>query len=156
MTLLAGSRWWFFGVAGQEGPSLPDPPGKSLDDTHPVLAAKWRRVHQRHPSHTNSARRLRADQQEFFDCFQAKLSSGVCPPGCGRSQCASANPPGMSNHEFGLAIDGEPLDEDVRTWRRVCAEEGLIFVIASEEWHVQDEMVTSGSFDGFPDDWRPA
>ena len=155
MSLLAGPRWWYFGVIDREAPKLPDPEGKTLDGTHPVLAAKWRRVNERHPSHTNSARRFRADQQLFWDCFQAKLSSGVCPPGCGRSACASANPPGMSNHEFGLAIDGEPLDGDLATWTRVCEEEGLIFVVAGEPWHVQDELVPTSSFDGFPDEWRP-
>jgi hypothetical protein len=153
MTLIAGHRWWVYGVMDE---ALPDPPGRSLAGVHPVLVAKWRRVHQRHPSRTNSARRFTADQQLFWDCFQARLAGGNCPPSCDRSQCASANRPGMSNHEFGLAIDGEPQDGDWATWTRICEEEGLVFVVAGEAWHVQDQLVTSSSFTGFPDEWRPA
>jgi len=154
VTMIAGHRWWVYGVMDE---ALPDPPGRSLAGVHPVLADKWRKVHRRHPSHTNSGRRFTADQQEFWDCFQARLAGGSCPPSCNRSQCASANPPGKSNHEFGLAIDGEPQDGDWSTWTRLCEEEGLIFVVAGEPWHLQDVGVATSSFTGFPDDdWRPA
>ncbi len=126
MTLSAGLRWWTFGVMDER---LADPPGKSLDGTHPDLADKWRRIHRLHPSVTNSARRFMADQQLFWDCAQALKHSGSCPPHCHRSQCASANPPGQSNHEFGLAIDGEPQDGDWASWTRLCREVGLVFVV---------------------------
>jgi hypothetical protein len=150
-----GARWSFVGMPGPAAVKLPDPVGKSLVGTHPVLADLCRRVHQRHPTRINSARRSIADQTEFFNCAQARINTGRCPPECNRSQCASANPPGLSNHEFGLAVDAEPLDGRVEAWQKVVRQESGNFLIRHEPWHVQDQRVATDHFDGFPDDWRP-
>ncbi len=135
--------------------ALADPPGKSLAGTHPALADLIRRVHARHPTTVNSARRDMAQQQKFFECAQAKKATGRCPPGCEGSQCASANRPGSSNHEFGLAIDADPIDGRRGPWQAVVREEGGNFVIANEPWHIQLTATAAGHFTGFPDDWRP-
>ena len=135
-------------------PTLPDPQGKTLIGTHPALADLVRRVNARHRTLVNSARRQLADQL-FWECAQERKKTGKCPPRCNRSQCASANRPGQSNHEFGLAVDAEPVDGRVAAWQAIVIQEGGHFVIGDEPWHVQLEATGSGRFNGFPDGWRP-
>lgn len=134
---------------------LSDPQGKSLEGTHPALANLMRRVHARHRTRVNSARRNIVDQQLFWECAQERKRTGRCPPRCNRSACASANRPGQSNHEFGLAVDAEPLDGRVGAWQAIVIEEGAHFLIDNEPWHVQLKTTGSRKFTGFPDEWRP-
>jgi peptidoglycan hydrolase-like protein with peptidoglycan-binding domain len=37
-------------------------------------------------------------QRQLYECAQAKIRTGVCPPGC-HGNCNPANPPGRSTHE---------------------------------------------------------
>ena len=49
-------------------------------------------------------------QQSLFDCAQAKIKTGRCPPACG-GNCNPANPPGRSSHELisdGVAYPARP------------------------------------------------
>lgn len=157
MSPAVGRRWWLYGVMDRDPvarPALADPEGKSLAGTHPALADLMRRVHARHRTEVNSARRHLADQQLFWECAQTRKKTGKCPPECNRSQCASANRPGQSNHEFGLAVDAGPLDGRVGAWQAVVVQEGGHFVIADEPWHVQLKATTSGKFTSYPDGWR--
>ncbi len=153
--------WLGFDRPDPTPPPFPDPPGRSLAGVHPILADRIRRVHARHPVRVNSGHRSSQDQQLFWDCAQAKASTGRCPPGCERSACASAHRPGDSNHEaepFGpaaaLAVDMEPLDGDVATFQAVCRSEGLHFPISKEWWHAEPvENPTPGGWGGFPPGW---
>jgi hypothetical protein len=158
------AAYWYYDYIEPPPPERPeplDPPGKwDPVACHPLLRERVARVHARHPSWVNSCWRSAQDQQLFWNCAQAKKQTGRCPPGCERSACASANPPGKSNHEaepFGpsraLAIDWEPQDGDVPRWRQVCYEEGLHDPIGNEWWHWQPNEVRSGQWRGFPPGW---
>lgn len=133
-----------------QGIDLPDPQGKSFKNTAVELANRVRRVNQRHKLNVNSAWRNPDDQLLFFNCAQTKKSTGRCPPGCERSACASANRPGESNHEFGLAVDIEPLDGNWSRFKMICREEGLHDPISNEAWHWQPNEVSKGYYTGTP------
>ncbi len=147
-------------TARARGISLPGqrfgiPRAESLVGTHPALADLMRRVHGRHRTLANYALRNLVDQQLFWDCAQVRKKTGKCPPRCNRSQCASANPPGQSNHEFGLAVDAEPFDGRVAAWQAIVIQEGGRFVIDKEPWHMQLKATPSARFSCYPDGWRP-
>ncbi|MGQ0617703.1 MAG: hypothetical protein ACT4PW_12065 [Acidimicrobiia bacterium] len=159
-------RWWAYGVIDRARPGSrrgrrADPPGASLEGVHPKLVERLLRAHARHPLRVNSGHRTSELQQQFFDCAQTRKQTGRCPPECRRSACNSANPPGGSNHEaqpFGpasaLAVDCEPTDGDWDGFHAVAREEGLVFPIAGEPWHVEPtENPTPGRWSRFPDGW---
>lgn len=58
-----------------------------------------------------------------------------------------ANPPGTSNHEFGLAAD---LAGNLDCAHAAAAAVGIIFPIAGEPWHAQPREVTSPRYTGNP------
>lgn len=146
--------WWL----GFEKPKVEavvlDPPGRTLEGTHSILADRIRRVHTRHPCRINSARRYYDDQKHFWDCAEFRRKNGYCPSWCNRSMCASANYPGQSNHEFGLAVDMEPLDDNWMHFVQVCRQEQLHAPILGEPWHWQPTEIKSGSYQGMPEGWN--
>jgi peptidoglycan hydrolase-like protein with peptidoglycan-binding domain len=59
-------------------------------------------------------------QRQLYDCAQAKLKTGRCPPECG-GNCNAANPPGRSTHERfndGLAYSFWPPWFHLPVWAR--------------------------------------
>lgn len=137
---------------------LQDPPGNyDPQQLWAPLRVRLRRVHDRHPLHVNSGWRSSVDQASFFECAQAKKTTGRCPPGCERTACASANRAGESNHEavpFGapraLAVDMEPQDDDWDRFAQVCREEALHAPIEQEPWHWQPIEVLNSYYEGMP------
>lgn len=126
---------------------MPDPPG-NYDATklHPILRKRLQKAHQRFGLWVASGWRSSQEQERLWNLYQ----SGNGNP---------ANRPGTSNHEavpygtaMGLAVDIHPLDDsgDYATMQRVCREEGLNFIIASENWHAQLEEVATGFWNGLP------
>ena len=116
-----------------------------LDAAHPELARRFRAGCARFGGdvRVNSVLRDSELQRQFSECYQAKRRTGKCPPGCSRSNCAPANPPGTSNHEphgainKSLAIDAEPVNNNWAAFQGAMRAEGLIFPIGNEPWHAQ-------------------
>lgn len=137
---------------------MDDAPGNyDPEKLWPELRNRVNRVHARHPLNVNSGHRDSTEQELFFNCAQAKVNTGKCPPGCERTACASANRPGQSNHEaepYGtpaaLAVDMEPEDDDWDTFRQVCYEERLHDPLPSEPWHWQPTEVRNSYYERMP------
>lgn len=135
-----------------------------LDSAHPELARRFRAGCRRFGGEVrvNSVLRDSALQRVFFDCAAAKKKTGRCPPGCERSNCAPANPPGTSNHEphgaiqKSLAIDAEPVDGNWPDFQAALRAEGLLFPISTEDWHVQCQETPAASYEAGSEDRLPA
>lgn len=112
-----------------------------LDDAHPELARRFRAGCARYGGNVrvNSVLRDSELQRQFWLCAGKR----PCPPECRRSNCASANAPGTSNHEphgaiaKSLAIDAEPVPGDWGAFRAAMQAEALVFPISTEAWHIQ-------------------
>ena len=137
-------RWQF--LVASFPPALVDPTPEPLppayDNIHPVFARRLFRMNVACGTWNYSGWRSSQRQKELYEDYLA-----------GRGN--PANPPGTSNHEaipystpMALAVDlAGNLDEA----RRRCAEFGIHFPIAGEEWHAQPVEVASPSYQGVPD-----
>lgn len=115
--------------------TIPAEPVGGLDHLHPVFAARVANACRARGTSVASGGRSHRRQGELFDCWQA-----------GDPDCAPANPPGTSWHEYeepgddplpggpdALAVDfAEPYPH---------GEPGLIFPIAGEPWHGQPSEI---------------
>lgn len=118
-----------------------------LDAAHPELARRFRDGVARFGGdvQVNSVLRDTDLQRQFSNCYQTRLRTGKCPPGCERSGCAPANAPGTSNHEphgainKSLAIDAEPVNGNWDAYHRAMEAQGIVFNVAGEAWHCQCE-----------------
>lgn len=126
-----------------------------LADAHPELTRRFRAGAARFGGdvQVNSVLRDTELQRQFSNCYQTRLRTGKCPPGCERSGCAPANSPGTSNHEphgeinKSLAIDAEPANGNWSAYHSAMKAQGLVFPISNEAWHCQCEETPRPSYE---------
>lgn len=122
---------WFFGR--RRASMLLVPPGDA-DGLHPVFADRLARLCDAVPGlYVLSGRRSSEQQETLYQRFLA----GTGNP---------ANPPGVSNHEFGVAAD--LAGANLYQAKGLAAGLGLCFPIRSEEWHCQPAELTATAWPG--------
>lgn len=133
-----------------------------LERLHPELRRRLDIALAEHPgAYVLSGGRSYSRQAELAWCYQQRLATGRCPPGCG--ECNPANAAGTSWHEYD---EGAPWPDVGAAYAAACDlvggpwtlavdlagsyagiranadAYGLCFPIGNEHWHAQPEEVT--------------